>query len=102
VISASTDKTLRLWDLETGHLQRTFCGHFDSVDGVALTPDGRRVVSGSRDKTLKVWDLESGAVIATFCCEAGVECCACLAPNLIVAGDQGGRVYVLSLVETDN
>jgi WD40 repeat protein len=36
------------------------CAHSDSVNAVALSPDGRRAVSGSHDTTLKVWDLERG------------------------------------------
>ena len=41
-------------------------GHKDSVAGVAVTPDGKKIVSGSIDNTLKVWDLESGQCLATF------------------------------------
>ncbi len=59
VVSGSDDKTLKVWDLETGRQERTLEGHQHSVYAVAITPDGRRVVSGSADKTLKVWDLET-------------------------------------------
>jgi WD40 repeat protein len=48
----------------------TLEGHSASVEGVALTRDGKRVVSASYDKTLNVWDLETGLVIATFQCDA--------------------------------
>ena len=58
-VSASDDKTLKVWDLATGTL-RTLKGHADSVNAVAMTPDGKRAVSGSDDKTLKVWDLATG------------------------------------------
>jgi WD40 repeat protein len=58
-VSASKDKTLRVWDLETGH-SRVLKGHTDGVSAVAVTPDGRRAVSGSDDYTLRVWDLDTG------------------------------------------
>ena len=58
------DRTLKLWDLESGAVLRTFEGHGDRVTAVALLPDGRRALSGSADNTLKLWDLESGAAPA--------------------------------------
>ncbi|MFN6535013.1 MAG: hypothetical protein RM021_001390 [Nostoc sp. EkiNYC01] len=66
VISASDDKTLKLWNLETGEIERTFNGHSGSVTAVAFTPDGKRVISGSIDKTLKLWNLETGEIERTF------------------------------------
>jgi len=65
-VSASTDKTLKVWDLESGICLRTLEGHTDCVNGVAVTPDGRCAVSASTDKTLKVWDLESGTCLRTL------------------------------------
>jgi WD40 repeat protein len=56
-ISASGDRTLRLWDLESG---QTTEGHTGSVEAVVLMPDVRRAVSASSDRTLRLWDLESG------------------------------------------
>jgi len=74
-------------------------GHSAYLSGVAVTPDGKRAVSASEDKTLKVWDLDSGLLIATFHCEAIALCCAFADEHRIVAGDAGGRVYILSLEE---
>ena len=55
-----------MWDLETGRALRTLEGHSDTVNGVAVTADGRRAVSASSDKTLKVWDLETGRELRTL------------------------------------
>jgi WD40 repeat protein len=65
-VSASGDKTLKVWDLETGDARRTLQGHSLPVRGVAVTTDGKRVVSASEDKTLKVWDLETGHPLCTM------------------------------------
>ena len=64
-----------------------------------MTPDGRRAVSASYDNTLKVWDLETGRALATFHCDADVTCCAFAGNQRIVAGDTGGRLHHLQLIE---
>ena len=38
----------------------TFEGHTDQVWGVAVSPDGKRIVSCGDDKTVKIWDAEAG------------------------------------------
>ncbi|MYB02426.1 WD40 repeat domain-containing protein, partial [Candidatus Poribacteria bacterium] len=55
----SSDKTVRLWDAETGNLLKTLMGHMDSVEGVSLSPDGKTLVSGSVDGTILLWDTSS-------------------------------------------
>jgi len=42
------DKTLKVWDLERGKELQTLAGHSHGVNGVAVTPDGKRAVSASR------------------------------------------------------
>ena len=59
-VSASSDQTLKVWDVETGRELPTLHGHTSYVNGVALSGDGRRAVSASSDQTLKVWDVETG------------------------------------------
>ena len=41
-------------------------GHSETVNSVAFSPDGRRVLTGSLDSTAKLWDAETGQVIRTF------------------------------------
>jgi WD40 repeat protein len=98
-VSASWDQTVKVWDLKSGRVLRTLEGHSGYVLGVAVTADGRRAVSVSEDRTLKVWDLESGMVLTSFGFDGQALCVACAPPNLIVAGDQSGRVYFLALEE---
>jgi WD40 repeat protein len=99
-VSASWDRTLRVWDLDSGQPIATLTGHEDSVNAVAVTPDGKRVVSASWDRTLRVWDLDSGTCLAVVAMDGALRAVA-VAPDgeTIVAGDAGGNVYCLRYVE---
>jgi WD40 repeat protein len=63
IVSGSWDKSVIVWDLETGTPIHRLTGHQGSVWSVAVSPDGRRVVSGSDDSTVAIWDLETGTQI---------------------------------------
>ena len=65
-LSGSEDKTLRLWEVESGKCLRTFEGHTGNVNSVCLSADGRYALSGSEDKTLRLWEVESGKCLRTF------------------------------------
>jgi WD40 repeat protein len=62
-LSASPDRTVRVWDVHTGRCVRTFKGHAKGVNSVAVTGDGSRALSGSWDTTLRLWDGDSGTCI---------------------------------------
>lgn len=59
VVSASSDKTLCVWDAVDGHPLATLTGHTSEVHDVAFV-DATKVVSGSADKSLRVWDINAG------------------------------------------
>ena len=64
--SASVDRTIRLWDGQTGKALQTLEGHTNAVTGVAWSPDGRRLASASDDKTLRLWDGQTGKSLQTL------------------------------------
>lgn len=55
-ISASWDKTLRLWDLNTGNTLQRFVGHEGDVLSVSFSADNRQIASAGRDRTIRVWN----------------------------------------------
>jgi WD40 repeat protein len=66
IVSGSEDRTVKVWELESGRLLRSLKEHADDVNAVAVSPDGRFIVSGSDDRTVKVWELESGRLLRSL------------------------------------
>ncbi|MEM9091028.1 MAG: TIR domain-containing protein [Cyanobacteria bacterium P01_F01_bin.53] len=65
-LSASYDKTVRLWDVKSGQALKVFEGHTDRVWSVAFSPDGSRALSASYDNTVRLWDVRSGQALKVF------------------------------------
>ncbi|MFM7279943.1 MAG: WD40 repeat domain-containing protein, partial [Microcystis aeruginosa] len=59
IVTASSDKTGRVWDAETGREIASLNGHQDYVITAAFSPDGKRIVTASLDKTGRVWPVEN-------------------------------------------
>jgi WD40 repeat protein len=66
IVSGSDDKTVRVWDAQTGKLLAVLEGHSGSLNSVAFSPDGAHIVSGSYDKTVRVWDAQKGQELAVL------------------------------------
>ena len=64
--SGSEDRTIKLWNSETGQVNRTLTGHTASVRSVSLSPDGQTLASGSSDNTIKLWNVQTGEVRQTL------------------------------------
>ena len=52
--------TVKLWDVQTGGLVKTFYGHSRGVLCVSISADCTRIASGSEDNTIRLWDIQTG------------------------------------------
>ena len=63
LLSASTEKTVRLWRIDTGACEATLSGHTSNVNSATWSSDGRRVLSASDDITVRLWDATNGRCV---------------------------------------
>ncbi len=58
--SGGTDRTIRLWDVTTGHCLQTLYGHNSWVWAVAFSADGNWLGSASYDHSVRIWNPKTG------------------------------------------
>lgn len=74
LLSASDDKTLRLWRIDAPQgisLVRQFNGHESTVTGAAFSPDGQLAVSASWDNFAILWNVNTGQELRRIKAMAG-------------------------------
>ena len=97
VVTASTDRTLRVWRLADGACLRTLTGHTDAVIAV-VDVGGGRVASGGEGGVLRVWDVLSGKQLQqTPTGEGFIWCAAALWGSRVATGHYGGDIRLWSL-----
>ena len=63
MLSASDDKTARLWQTSTGKELQRFTGHTGGVYFAAFLPGERDVLTAGYDETIRVWNSTTGTEI---------------------------------------
>ncbi|KIJ08989.1 hypothetical protein PAXINDRAFT_88116 [Paxillus involutus ATCC 200175] len=60
IVSGSWDRSLIIWDVTVGEVEKKLAGHTGDIMSIAMAPDGRVFASGSEDGTLRFWDGSTG------------------------------------------
>ncbi|MEB3826574.1 serine/threonine-protein kinase [Phormidium sp. CCY1219] len=96
IASASEDKTIKIWDAETGEIRQELTQHSAPVNALAMTPDGKLLISASADKTIKIWQLETGFLLRTLTGHSGAVQAIALSPDgkTIVSGSADKTIKI--------
>jgi WD40 repeat protein len=105
IVSASEDKTTRIWDAETGKpISEPLVGHAGGLKSAAFSPDGKRIVTASADRTARVWDAETGKQIGEPLRHTGFVMTAKFSPDgkriVTAASDGTARLWDAETLET--
>lgn len=73
LLTASVDRTARLWDVQTGATLKTLGLHDNWVRAAAMSPDGRIAATGTVgvDRSLRLWDSVTGALLVRYTIDMG-------------------------------
>lgn len=96
ILSASSDRTIRIWDFSTGKELESLLGHSREIWSLAVSGDGTLAASVSDDRCLIVWDLPKRSILARFSGEGALVPCA-MSPDgkYIATGDEAGALHLL-------
>ena len=98
-MTASWDKTARLWDA-AGKELAVLRGHEDIVTSAVFSPDGSRIVTASWDKTARLWDA-AGQELAVLKGHEGPVSSAVVSPDgsriLTASHDNTARIWDVTL-----
>jgi len=61
-----TDKTARIWDVQTGECRHVLLGHQEVVADVAFSPDGQSLATACRDGSARIWSVATGQTTAVL------------------------------------
>ena len=101
LMSASDDKTVRLWDLPSQESTCTFVGHLDYVRTGAFMAGkaANLLVSGSYDQTVKLWDArQPSTAVMTFKHAAPIESVLPMPSGTTILAASDNQISVLDLV----
>jgi periodic tryptophan protein 2 len=57
---------LLVWEWQSESYVLKQQGHFDSMNTIAYSPDGQKIITAADDGKIKVWDVKSGFCVVTF------------------------------------
>jgi WD40 repeat protein len=66
LITASADKTVRIWNADSGAAVKTLSGLSDQIFALAISADGAMVAAGAYSGEVAIWKIADGMLIKLF------------------------------------
>ncbi len=104
LITASADRTIRIWDLAAGMLTHTLSQHTNVVKALAVTTDQSTLISTGDDRTIRFWSLPDGKPLGQIDNAHNVPINTLEVSNnnkLLASADGNGSIKVWNLVDNN-
>jgi WD40 repeat protein len=99
ILSSSPDKTVRVWETETGRELQKFTGHTEMIRRAVFHPDGKHALSAGRDGFVRMWEIDTAKEVKRFKSPGNwAECLAVSKDGKFLA--IGGKPSVVFDIET--
>lgn len=90
LVSGGDDQTLKIWDAETGQLQRTFSAQAGAIRSISLSSTQPLLAAAHRNGTISLWNLQTGSQIRTFAGHQGNVWSVAISPDGRTLASGGG------------
>lgn len=59
IATAGWDKTIKLWNSQTGELVNTLPGHQAAINTLVFSPDNQTIIAGTEDNNIYIWNIQN-------------------------------------------
>jgi len=92
LMTGSWDRTIRIWNAETGNCENVLRGHTRGVRCIQF--DSVKLISGSMDCTLKIWSWRTGQCIRTLEGHRDAVISLCFDKHVLASGSADSTIKV--------
>jgi WD40 repeat protein len=103
IVTASKDRTVKIWDADSGSLRCVCAGHRQPITDVSLSPDGRTIASCDSLGVIKLWHAATGQELCNLHRESQAIEQVAFSPDGQRLGYllEDGRIVLLSVDKSD-
>jgi serine/threonine protein kinase/WD40 repeat protein len=102
LVTASSDQTVRFWDLQEERALRILRDHTNVVKALSMTTDQEILITAGDDRTIRFWAMADGQPLATIVDAHPLPINALEVSHngrLLISADSGGGIYLWDLTD---